>query len=438
MTEQKPTVLAGILSAYKTNAKFIDQLSGNQIKLIAGLQSGKKTHGELSKKDSGTWNALVKKYDELMAPAPETPEELMESLLPGAVAEYDAVLASANDITPPVIAQAASIDLTQNVAPAPGFGDGVQVIEPIQTVSQSMAEKIARETCILEVHRSEPGFQKKIDSSIVLNGPNEGVDPKRLYVTKALVDSKEIKELSKHRTKFFDDLKAMSLPSGLLTIGNGQYLISVAMVTQIKQMIDTYLSERSALLDDFEFRYPDIIKAAEERLGPLFNAGDYPPFAQIRSGYSTSYRFVSNTVPEEIEKISKEIYESEQKRILHLCAGEVDFIQNTLRERFLDLVEHFSSRLGADEETGKAKRFHGSNIDHLKEFVATFKQMNLTGDMVLEELVHKAEALVTDVDPTKVRTDAEFRAELEKSFNDIKTAADKLVVERKRKVILED
>lgn len=309
---------------------------------------------------------------------------------------------------------------------------------PIETVSQSVAEKIARETCILEVHRSEPGFQKKIDSSIVLNGPNESVDPKRLYVTKALVDTKDIRDLSKHRTKFFDGLKALSLPSGLLTIGNGQYLIAVSMIDQVKTKIDTYLSERSDLLDDFEARYPAIIESAKERLGPLFNPGDYPPFPSIRSSYDTKYRFISNTVPEEIAKVSQEIYEAEQARILHLCAGEVDFIQNALREQFLELVEHFSSRLGADEETGKAKRFHGSNIEHLKEFVATFKQMNLTGDIVLEELAAKAEALVTNVDPNKVRSDADFRADLAKSFADIKNAADKLVVDRKRKVILED
>lgn len=384
-------MLDKIITAYD-NPAFANGLSGNQHKLMGFLIAGKKSPDSLSKKDAGSWNSLVSKFNEFTA--------------------------------------------TEGPAPAPAISE--QEIKPIETVSQSMAEKIARETCILEVHRSEPGFQKKIDSSIVLNGPNEGVDPRRLYVTKALVDNKEIKELSKHRTKFFDDLKAMSLPSGLLTIGNGQYLISVAMVKEVKGMIDKYLSERTALLDDFEVRYPAIIESAKERLGPLFNAGDYPPFPQIRSGYSTSYRFVSNTVPEEIEKVSAEIYASEQERILHLCAGEVDFIQNSLRERFLDMVEHFSSRLGADEATGKAKRFHGSNIEHLKDFVATFKQMNLTGDVVLEELVNKAEALVTDVDPTKVRSDAEFRAGLEKSFGDIKAAADKLVVERKRKVILED
>lgn len=388
MTEISTGSVTEIYSAYMSNAVFSETLSNNQQKLLLQLNKGTKTVPGLSQKDAGSWNLMVKRFNDFKAPAQ---------------------------------------------APAPEAE-----ITPIQTVSQSMAEKIARETCILEVHRSEPGFQKKIDSSIVLNGPNEMVDPKRLYVTKALVDNKEIKELSKHRTKFFDDLKAMSLPSGLLTIGNGQYLITISMVKQVKQMIDTYLSERSALLDDFEVRYPAIIESAKDRLGPLFNAGDYPSFAQIRSGYSTSYRFVSNTVPEEIEKVSKEIYQAEQERILHLCAGEVDFIQNTLRERFSDLVEHFSSRLSTDEETGKAKRFHGSNIVHLQEFVETFKQMNLTGDIVLEELVNKANALVTDVDPTKVRTDAEFRAGLEKSFNEIKAAADKLVVERKRKVILED
>lgn len=323
------------------------------------------------------------------------------------------------------------------VGTAPAETQAAPPVNIYEPTSKELAQKIAKETCILEVHRREPGFQKRIDSKIVLNGPNEFVDPKRLQVTKALVDRKEIKELVRHRQRFFNDLTEMSLPSGMLTIGNGQYLIPVARIPEVKQTIDQYIAEREQLLNDFEARYPAIIEAAKERLGPLFNETDYPAFHVIRGGYDTSYKFISNTVPEEIEKVSREIYEQEQARILNLCEGEIGFIQTTLRERFLDLVSHFQERLtpGAD---GKVKRFHGSNVEHIKDFVKTFAQMNLTGDVVLDELVQKAGALVEGIDPKKVRTDAEFRADLEKGFGDIKASADKLVVERTRKVILED
>lgn len=322
---------------------------------------------------------------------------------------------------------------------AAGAGEAPPIM---QTVSPALAEKIAKETCILEIHRHEPGFEKKVDSDAILNSAEDPgvskIDRKSLSVYKFLITRKEIAKLQKHRTKFFDRLKEMSLPGGMLTLGNGQYLIPVSRIAEVRGEIDTYLSERSNLLNEFEARYPDIIALAKERLGALFNSDDYPAFQALRSQYSTTYKFVSNTVPEEIARISQEIYDQEQNRILTECAAVTGLIQNTLRDRFVDLVDHFSERLGMDEKTGKPKRFHGSSVEHFESFIKAFSDMNLTGDTSLAELVKKAEVLIQGADPGKIRTDAEFRLALEQGFNEIKAAADKLVVDRKRKVILED
>lgn len=307
-----------------------------------------------------------------------------------------------------------------------------------ESINPDLAKTIAEKTCVLEVHRSEPGFQKKIESQLLLNGPNVSVNPKRLYATKSTVTSTQLKDLTRQKNQFFDRLKALSLPSGLLTIGNGQYLILVSMADQVKTMIEEFIEERSALLDDFEARYPSIIESAKESLGPLFDPSDYPPFSQVRNTYSLTYRFLSNSVPEELEKVSKELYESEKARIQTLCSAEAEFIQSALREQFLQLIAHFSSILGVDENSGKAKRFHGSNIDKVKDFVSSFREMNLTGDLELEKLASKAELLLSGLDPDKVRDDITFRFNLEEGFNEIKEAASKLVTDRQRKVVFED
>jgi hypothetical protein len=110
----------------------------------------------------------------------------------------------------------------------------------------------------------------------------------------------------------------------------------------------------------------------------------------------------------------------------------------SFREQFLGLVEHFADRLGKDEETGKPKRFHGSGVDHIREFVKSFADMNLTGDTTLQELVHTAEGLLDGVEPAKIRTDLDFRQELKENFDKLKEAADKLVTNKARKIILED
>lgn len=306
-------------------------------------------------------------------------------------------------------------------------------------VSQETAEAIATQTCILEIHRHEPGFSRTVPSESILNGStNNNIDPKRLTVYKALITNKELRDLNAQRASFFDEIKAMSLPGGLLVLGGGQYLVPLSNIGYLKQRLDAYLEERNVLLDDFEARYPDIVKAAEERLGKLFSAGDYPPFAHIRSLYRTTYKFISNAVPEELAKVSQALYDAEKARIIADCHATAGLIQEALRSQFLDLVDHLHDRLKPDEETGKKKRFHGSNLSHLQGFISQFKNLNLTDDSQLESLVKQSESLISNLDPDQIRTDEAIRESLEKGFNDLKNAADSLVITEARRVILED
>lgn len=326
------------------------------------------------------------------------------------------------------------------------MNDGATGVVIEEALSKNTAEQVAENSCVLEIHKHEPGFSKRVDSKALFDAltmssedPSQpNIDPDWLNVSKTLIDRKELKELRSHTRAFFAWIKWTSLPGGILTLGGGQFLMPLSRVQEVKQRIDKYVSERDGLLDAFEQKYPAVIERAKERLGSQFDATDYPEFSVIRSAYDTSYKFISNKVPEELKKVSDELYNAEKARITAECAGLVPLIQENLRARFVELVEHFKDRLATDDSTGKKKRFHGSNIDKLKEFIGTFAQMNLTGDGDLAVLVEQSKALVDGADVDKIRTDDAFREQLASSFNEVKVAADKLVTERKRRVVLED
>jgi hypothetical protein len=309
-----------------------------------------------------------------------------------------------------------------------------------QLVSATVARKIADSSFVLEIHSREPSFTKKVDSSeyVEIVKDEAEISADRITISKRLISKKEIQNLSRHRRVFFRSLRSISLPGGLLTLGNGQYLMPLSFLERSRGMIEAYMIKREELLNEFQNNYESIKETAKERLGKLFDPMDYPPFEMIRACYSVEYKFVSNRVPEEFKKISEEIYAAEKQRILEECAPTAGLIQDFLRSQFIELNAHMVDRLGVDEDTGKKKKFSESSLDKMRDFIRTFSDMNLTGDVELSKLVKQAEGIIEGVDVAKIRSDDEFRAELKASFDTVKNLTDKLVVVKKRKVILDE
>ena len=313
--------------------------------------------------------------------------------------------------------------------------------ELVQVVSSEVARQVAERSCILEFYQSEPTFKKKVSASAIIDSSKEegisGIDPTRLSVSKALIETAELRELLMHRRRFNRALKMLSLPGGLLTLAGGQYLIPLVLINEVKANIDQYIITRGELLERFGERYPAIIEHAKEKLGDLFDETDYPEFNLIRMAYTVQYKFVSNSVPEELKKVSDQLYKQESKRVLADCAGAAVEIEAALRKGFADITEHLADRLSIDEATGRPRQLHSSVVDGVKQFIDTFQSMDLTGDAALGELVTQARGLLGGADADQVRSDPALRQKLKEGFEKIKDSASNLVETRKRKVILE-
>ena len=319
--------------------------------------------------------------------------------------------------------------------------DGPGEEELVQVVSSEVARQVAERSCILEFYQSEPTFKKKVSASAIIDSSKEegisGIDPTRLSVSKALIETAELRELLMHRRRFNRALKMLSLPGGLLTLAGGQYLIPLVLINEVKANIDQYIVTRGELLERFGERYPSIIEHAKEKLGDLFDETDYPEFNLIRMAYTVQYKFVSNSVPEELKKVSDQLYKQESKRVLADCAGAAVEIEAALRKGFADITEHLADRLSIDEATGRPRQLHSSVVDGVKQFIDTFQSMDLTGDAALGELVTQARGLLGGADADQVRSDPALRQKLKEGFEKIKDSASNLVETRKRKVILE-
>lgn len=311
-----------------------------------------------------------------------------------------------------------------------------------QQVSQETAERIANQTFIFEFHCSSPTFRKKVQSDFLLNTVNPEytqISPERLTVSKSLIDTKgTMREIWKHSRAFVTWIKQVSLPGGLLTPGYGQWLIPTTLLPEVRNKLEVFIRENHELVENFITEYPSLIEASVEKLGPLFDRSQYIDQDEVRERFSIRYKFVSNLIPEEFEKISKKIYEEEKQRIINECSATAHLIQDSLREQFAVLVAALGTKLQNDEETGKPRTFRRGTVDRLKDFVAIFKELNLTGDVELEKLVEQTQGLLSGADVKRIRSDEEFRAELSSSFQTLVSDAEKLITVKTRKINFEN
>lgn len=302
--------------------------------------------------------------------------------------------------------------------------------EVLNFTSTSLGEEVASKTCVVEVHIRQPGFRKRLPSqqfvSVMGNGGN--IDPNTIYVNQELLDVKSIAYLEDHRTQFLDWLKSKRVPSGILTPGNGQHLILVKDVEDIQWRLEKFKSDRQELLDRFEASYSDLIERARPRRGKFFSEYDYLPFDEIRAKYKTEYRFISNTVPAELKRVSDALYQSEKLKIKAECEAAALEIRDALRTSFRDLVTHLALQLGVDEFTGRPRRFDSTKVEKLKKFISDFKDLNLSKDEELNSLIEESKGLIEGHSLEDIKKNSGLRQVLEQSFLAIKDKTAGMVI----------
>lgn len=309
----------------------------------------------------------------------------------------------------------------------------------MEQISREVAEKIAQQSFVFDFHTSSPTFRKRVNSGFLMKTINPDysqIEPDRLVVSKALIKSQSLKDISKHVTSFVAWVKFISLPGGMLTPGYGQWLVPTTLLPELRNRLNEFERVRAELVQKFLEDMPSLIEQARIDLGPLFDESQYLNPEEIRDSFKVKYKFVSNLIPEEFEKISKTIYEQEKARVIQECSSAAIIIQETLREKFADLVSHLHSRLGNDSE-GKPLRFQKGSVEHLKDFVAIFRDLNLTGDVELENLVNKTQLLLQGTDVKKIRSDEEFRTSLNDSFGELTEKLSTMIVPKTRRLNLD-
>lgn len=285
--------------------------------------------------------------------------------------------------------------------------NGAATAKPANVIS------IAENTVLLSLDFSSFGNSRTVDSRSVIDSAE--TDPRLVKVQKVLFESAEfaaIKTADGHIKRF---IESRSLPGIFKT---GTFLVPIPLV----QGIETHLHElrkwRDGLVDAFVAVLPSLIELSKKRLGPLFNATDYPSPEGMKASFGFRWSYLSLQTPKSLQGVSAELFQKEQEKMQGLWKEAHGELTNLLRGQMLDLVAKMNSALAPGQE-GKKKAFKGASITKIAEFLEIFDARNVTNDEQLKALVKQARDLINGVDAKTINDNDRVKTKLSAAFGNM-------------------
>lgn len=249
-------------------------------------------------------------------------------------------------------------------------------------------------------------------------------DTSMVHVGKDILDSPELRAILSHHISIRTWVVARSVPSPLFKVG--VFVLPVTLLDEVYAYLEQELAVDMKLRDAFYAEYERLKGEAQTRLKELYNPADYPPVERLAAAFSITWSLIEWSTPGKLKKLNKALYDKEKAKAEAEWANATLTIRDALRVSMADLVDHFMERLSGDED-GKPKRLHEKRVKDLNEFMELFKARNLTGDADLAGLVEKAQKIMSGVDVTSLRGDADIRQRVTEGFTEIKAALDTMV-----------
>ena len=267
------------------------------------------------------------------------------------------------------------------------------------------------------------GVRRKVRQDKVQVRDDPEADVRMLHVSKEILECPEYDAIESLDNLIRVQLSKLALPS---MFRRGVYLVPVDLLQRIDEMCEGYRAKRQELVENFLKVYDGAVKAAQEKLGTLYNPREYPRIAEVRASFNVQTRYFNFNPSDKLRDINPELYERETERFKNQLVEAAEEIKLALRESFGELVSHMVNKLTPDAD-GEKKIFRDSLVLNMREFLDTFKSRNIADDAELEKLVEDTKKLLSGIDAESVdllRQPGTVRDTVQTGMTQVKAALD--------------
>ena len=258
-----------------------------------------------------------------------------------------------------------------------------------------------------------------------------GTDAKFLSAGKRLLDTAHpaYKAVTAVRSQVIAYWKSMSLPYP----EPGIRLIRQDRIDEFTAKIREFQTELAEAVENLDRHYHELKTNARERLGSLFNAGDYPE--SLARAFAIDCDFPSVEPPEYLQQLNPQLYEQECQRMQERFSEAVRLAEEAFTAELAKLVSHLTERLNGQDD-GKPKVFRDTAIENLGEFFQRFRELSVRSNDQLDRLVADAQRVIRGVEPQALRDNAGLRQHVATEMSRVQSVLDGLLVDRPRRNIL--
>jgi hypothetical protein len=258
-----------------------------------------------------------------------------------------------------------------------------------------------------------------------------GANVQFLSAGKKLIDTTHpaYKAVTAVRSKVISFWKSMSLPYP----EPGIRLIRQDKIDDFATQMREFQEELTEAVETLDRHYNELKATARQRLGSLFNAGDYPE--SLRHMFSVESDFPSVEAPDYLQQLNPQLYEQECQRVQSRFDEAVRLAEEAFTTELAKLVSHLTERLSGQED-GKPKTFRNSMVENLTEFFQRFRELNVRSSEQLDQLVGQAQQVIRGVEPQDLRDNAGLRQHVATEMSRVQSVLDGLLVDRPRRAIL--
>jgi hypothetical protein len=303
---------------------------------------------------------------------------------------------------------------------------------PILLEHSAPAERLRTTMAAVRVSMSWLGVRK----TLTLEQRAEAAEPfgaeaRFLSAGKRLLDTAHpaFKAVTAIRNKALSFTKSMSLPYP----EPGVRLIRQDKIEAFAAQMQEFQQELAEAVDSLDRHYSELKATARQRLGSLFNSGDYPE--SLEGAFSIDYDFPSVQPPDYLQQLNPQLYEQECQRVQARFNEAVKLAEEAFTAELAKLVSHLTERLSGQAD-GTPKIFRDSALGNLTDFFQRFRQLNVRSNEQLDNLVADAQRIIRGVEPQSLRDNAGLRQHVATEMSRVQSVLDGLLVDRPRRNIL--
>jgi hypothetical protein len=258
-----------------------------------------------------------------------------------------------------------------------------------------------------------------------------GAEGEFLSAGKKLLDTRHsaFKAVTAIRGRIISSWKGMTIPFP----ESGIRLLPRNRIESFSRLLDELRQELAEAVAQLDGHYSELKRAAQGRLGRLYNSADYP--VSLEGLFEVAWDYPSIEPPEYLRQLSPQLYEEECRRVSARFEEAVQLAETAFIDELSKMIGHLNERLTGSED-GKPKIFRDSAIENLQEFFTRFRELNVRSNEQLDGLVSQCQKIVSGVQPQALRDDASIRSRISGQLSTVSASLEDLMVDRPRRNLL--